>query len=786
MRKYEEVELTEKEIEAIENIIEDFENDDQSVRERQIRDWKRLELMWAGFNNFYWDYVAHDWRMFGYPSSDSGTDDNQGGSYDKNINVFRAYGETIIAALSATVPPIKGLPDDADNENDVLTARSANKIAELLYPQLNAPLLWVRILFTYYLQGCVASYNWTDEDEKYGTVDLPEEEEKEVDGEQSICKNCGNIISEREIVEGIINQESDEYDPGDDDILIKDLIGDGTAKTLCPECLTSTDPERVKTKIVVTRIIGKTAQAKSKQCIEINGGLYVRIPNWARTQKETPYIFYDYECHFSTLYEEYPVLWEKFKDIENAKINSPDGNQLYERWGRLNPAYRGEYPFNCPTLKQRWLRKSAFNSLSDEKLAKKLKKKFPDGCYAVKVNDQFLFACNESMDDHWTLMINPLSNNITYDALAQLEVAVQEITTNLLSLELQCIEHSVPTVFFNPKFLNAEQFRNTEVAPGGMYPTKTIGENRNITDGFHTIQTASVSSELDPFSSKINEMGQFVLGATPQIWGGSSNSSSRTASQYAMQRNGAQVRLSALTGRTVNIFWKTIWSKVIPAYMKCMLEDERLVKPQGSDSFSQTIIRKSETEGKIGDYYLEAPEGLPQSLDQVRDTMMEIMKSGNEQLMSALFTPENIPNLVKLYGIPDFEVPGQKDREKQYEEIRQLVMSGPVPNGQPDPTTGQMGESPSVMPEFLVDNHQVEAEILRDYLVGEKGRQLKIDNQNGYRNCLLHLQVHMDMLKALTAPPMVNQPNSGQQDDKSQTQPETGKPKLLRPVSKAS
>src|SRR5262245_5564719 len=121
-RKYEPVELDDLQIEAIKNIIDDFENEESSVRERQIRDLKALELMWYGFTNFYWDYVAHDWRIFGYPSYDSGTDDNQAGNYDKNVNVFRAYGETIIAALSATVPPVRALPSDAENTNDVLTA----------------------------------------------------------------------------------------------------------------------------------------------------------------------------------------------------------------------------------------------------------------------------------------------------------------------------------------------------------------------------------------------------------------------------------------------------------------------------------------------------------------------------------------------------------------------------------------------------------------------------------------------------------------------------------------
>lgn len=779
MKKYDSVELTDEEIDTIKDIIDDFENEDQVVRERQIRNMKHKELLWNGFSNFYWDYVAHDWRIYGYGDESSGGD-NQGAYYDKNINVFRAYGETVIAALSATVPPIKCLPDDADNVNDVLTAKGGSKIADLVYNHIDAPLLWVRTLFTYYIQGLVAAYNYTDEDKKYGTADIREEHDELVDGTQSICPNCGNVLMEQETQLGqeIAEDERSEYDPGDDDIKLHDLLNKD--KIPCPQCQIEIDPELKANKVVVTRITGVTRQPKSRQKIEINGGLYVKVPNWARCQEECPYISYNYETHYSTLYEEYPELRDMFHELGNSKITSSDGNQLYERWGRLNPQYRGEYPLNTPTCRNWWLRPSALNCISDDKMMKKLKKKFPDGCHIIFVNEQFVTACNQNMDDHWTLMINPLSNSLTYDPLGQLEVAVQEITTNLISLRLQTTEHSIPQTFFNPKFLNAEQYSKTEVSPGSMYPTKTIGENRNISDGFHTLMTATVSPELAQFESQVNEMGQFVLGATPQIWGGSSGAGSRTASQYAMQRNGAQIRLSALTGRTVNTFWKQIFSKVIPAYMKNMLEDERIVSPKGKDSFEQVIIKKSQLDGKIGDYRLEAPEGLPQSLDQIRETLKEMLQTNNPEILAAIGAPENLPFMAQVFGLTNFVIPGEADREKQYEEIGLLLNSAPIPSMGP---MNQPIEVPSVMPELTVDNHMIEAEICRNWLVGEKGRQCKTDNPEGYKNILLHLQQHMQMMQSLQQPQVPQQQGNNPESGQSQTQPPKDNVRQLRPVS---
>lgn len=740
MKKFDEVDLSEEEIQVLKAIIDDFELEDRFVRDLQIREWKRLELMWAGYNNFYWDYVAHDWRIWNNDLSGSG--DNQSAYYDKNINVFRAYLETIIAALSNTVPPIKCIPDDADNINDVLTAKGGSKIAELIYNHVDAPLLWVRMLWIFSLQGMVAAYNYTDESDSYGSVDMREEHDELVDGTQHVCPNCGTVLMEQELAasEQIAAQERDEFDPGDDDIVLHDLLNEN--KLLCPQCQIEVDPELKQNKVVVTRLTGVTRQPKARQCVEINGGLYVKVPNWARCQADIPYLSYNYETHYSNLYECYPELRDLMPS--EGKISSSDGNQLYERWGRLSPQYRGEYPLNTPTVRNWWLRPSAFNCAKDEKIVKSLKKKFPDGIYCVIVNDTWVKACNQNLDDHWTLLFNPMSNYVQYDALGTLVTSVQEITVNLVSLELQCIEHSIPQTFFNPRFLNSEQYSKSEIAPGQMYPTKTIGENRNISDGFHTLQTASVSPELAPFGSKINEMGQFVSGALPQVWGGSSNSSSRTASQYAMQRNGSQQRLANLTGRDINFFWKNLFAKLIPAYIKNMLEDERVVEEQGNNNFINIVIKKSQMDGKIGDIRLEAPEGLPATIEQMKDTIMSLLQTGNEQILSAIGHPDNLPTLSKIIGLQDFHVPGEADREKQYEEIGLLLNSGPMPS--PDGT-----EMPSIMPELYVDNHQVEAEVCRNWLVGEKGRQAKIDNPEGYKNILLHLQAHMMMLQQMSS-----------------------------------
>src|SRR5262245_39223941 len=189
------------EIQALlKKVVDHFDKEDVAVRERQIRTWRRLKLMWEGFYQTWYSEVAHDWRIWDDIEADS--DDGQQGYYDKPVNVFRAYLESIIAALSVTVPPVKCYPDDADNTLDLSTARTGDKIAQLVYRHNNVSLLWLHALFIYCTEGMVACYSYPKEDEKYGTYEHKEYEEFPEEHEYARCPECGF-----EITDSILEQQ---------------------------------------------------------------------------------------------------------------------------------------------------------------------------------------------------------------------------------------------------------------------------------------------------------------------------------------------------------------------------------------------------------------------------------------------------------------------------------------------------------------------------------------------------------------------------------------------------
>jgi hypothetical protein len=248
-------------------------------------------------------------------------------------------------------------------------------------------------------------------------------------------------------------------------------------------------------------------------------------------------------------------------------------------------------------------------------------------------------------------------------------------------------------------------------------------------------------------------MGQMVSGALPSLFGGQM-SGSRTASEYSMSRAQALQRLQG-TWKMLLLWWKQVFGKVIPMYIKEMKDDEKQVKKDEFGNFINVFVRMAELQGKIGSVELEANENLPITWNQQKDSIMELFGMNNDQIMATLMSPENMPYIKRAIGLNDYVIPGEDDRQKQYEEIQLLINSEPI-EMPPDPMMEQQAmmaglpapppvRLPSIEAQMDVDNHLLEADICRRWLVSDAGRLCKLENPAGYENVLLHMKMHKDM-----------------------------------------
>jgi len=726
----------------LKDVVYHFDQEDRSVRDRQIRTARKLKFLWEGIENIWYSEVAHDWRIW----NEVETDDTDQASYDKPVNVFRAYLESIIAALSVVVPPIKCFPDDADSTLDLSTAKAGDKIAQLIFRHNNVNLLWLHALFIYMTEGMIACYSYPKSDKKYGTYEDKKHTEDIEEHEYTSCPECGYqiedqlITPELEAIKARLELEKDKFQPNDSDIIVQDFVqGD---MDMCPACMQEILPIIQREPLIITRLVGVTQEAKTRICLEAYGCLYVKIANYARKQEDTPYLIYSYETHYANVVEQFNHLHGKFgKDLRDKIKTSAGPKDPYEEWSRLSTQYQGEFPLNVVTVRNAWLRPAAFNVLPEQKDINKLKEDYPNGARVVIVNDCFAEAVNEALDDCWSLSHNPLADHLNHDPLGLLLTSIQEITNDLISLIVQTIEHGIGQTFADPAVLNFKAYRQLEANPGGVYEA-TPKSGKSLNDAFYEAKTAILSPEVMPFAQNIQSLAQLVSGALPSLFGGSLEGS-ETASQYSMSRAQALQRQQN-TWKILVALWKDIFGKAIPMFIKETKDqgDERDVQRDKDGNFINVFIRRAELEGKIGKIELEANENLPLTWSQQKDLIMEIFKSGNPELMAFLTAPENLPLVKQAIGFPDFFVPGEDDRNKQYDEIKLLLNSEPIPTMDP-----MMPETSSVDVDPIYDKHPIEFEIVQKWVTSEAGRLAKIENELGYRNVLLHGIAHMQQIQ---------------------------------------
>lgn len=692
------------------DVVEHFDEEDRAVRERQIMKARRMKLFWDSIFQHWYSTVAHDWRIWDNTAAE---DNGDQAYYDKPVNTFRAYIETIIAALSVSTPNVKCFPADAESSLDTVTAKAGDKISRLIDNHNNSPLQWLKALYTFYTEGPVFGYTYPNTDEKYGTYQKPRYEDAEETVDTVVCPLCQ--------AETDVDETQDVFQPENQE-------GD-----VCPNCGEMVQMLPGMRTVIVTKLVGTDTSPKARTCIEVYGGLSVKIANYARKACETPYLIYSYETHFATAMEEFEHLVGNPELVKQVRATGGTGPMdTYTQWGRLNTVYMGEYPNYVVTVRKAWLRPSAFNILPDVESIKKLKKLYPRGVKVCMVNDEFGSAESQSVDDYWTISVNPQEDFLVHDPAGIPLVSTQEITNDIISLVLQTIEHGIGQTFADPGVLNFKAYRDTETLPGGVYEA-TPKSGKSVSDGFYQMKTANLSQEVMPFFEVIQSLAQLVSGALPSLFGGQLDGSN-TASEYSMSQAQARQRIQNLY-KIFTSWWRELKGKAVPIYINNMKTDENDVVKQPDGSFLNLMIRMSEIQGRIGKIELESAENLPLTWTQTKDTIMKMIEAQNPTFLAMFSAPENIPVLRDAVGLNEFYIPGEDDRSKQNDEIKQLLESEPIADG--------MGSfMPSVEIDVTYDKHDIQFEIVRQWVTSEAGRLAKIENEAGYQNVLLHGQMH--------------------------------------------
>jgi hypothetical protein len=713
-------------------LMKKCEEEDSWVRKQQIKMWKKNDEFWHGVQFIFWSESRQDWiapQEIKWFVQEEGREEAEGPFYDFVINIYKAHGESIIAALSTEVPAVRFPPDDAEDQEDLTTSKTYAKIADLIQKHNKAKMLLVKALFLMWNEGLVFAYHAPKADKAYGILAVPKFE----DG--LTCPNCGPMPEGKEFKES----EQDEVIPEPPSLENNSpgAAGSGTQFISQQGSLTQdqdlTDPTKCPicgASLTKTPVLsGVSESPKSRINIELYGPLHVQVPYNSMEQKDFGYLILRKDLPLAYLKSLYPHVSD---DIDHDVDEKSQAERIARTPSAFSSFSRVDENRTLRSLKRCWMRPWMFDAISDvhKTEREKLKKMFPRGCYMCYIgNNVYVEARDEDLDKYWTVGKIGLSKYIHCDPLGQPLISVQEIRNVLVNLTQETVEHGIPNTFADPEVLDFDSYSRHEARPGMVYPA-TPKPGQTIANAFWESTRATLSRETMAAFKQYDQDGQFVVGSYPSIYGGPSQGKTRTASEYNMSRQMALQRLGIAWSLVVD-WWAHMIEKCVHLFVETVISDQHYVAKENGN-YVNVWIRQSEMSGKVGEVEYEGAEHFPITMAQKQHLFMELLQLNNEFIQTAMFDPENRRKIADVLGDPELFIPGEDQKIKQSREIQQMI-------------SGQQ-----VMIEPAVDDDEIHIATLRNFMVGASGMDLKNTNPQAYQMLMMHLMQHQQSMMQKT------------------------------------
>ncbi|MGH9505578.1 MAG: hypothetical protein ACRD13_01525, partial [Terriglobales bacterium] len=491
---------------ALREMVRGYELESDVVRRHEVRKWREAEEFWRGNQHIAWSERNGRWEL---PEDvGPGASGQPAGSHAQyNMNFYRAWGMSIISALTASAPKVQYLPESAESEQDVATAKAASKVVD--YISRNNPMDRLRLEQAHALwtQGIWAAYvRFVVDGGLYGWREEAVTEDMEID--------LGDVA-----------------------------LPDGTT---------------ARQTVAAPVPVGSKRMPNGAEKIDIYGPLYFKVPPQARSQRDCYYFIHVEEQHKATLRAAYPQKAEE--------IGDPGGGaeDTYERIVRLSLADAQGTWNSLPmssliTYKRAWLRPEAFWSHADPKMREQLLTAFPDGCMVTFAGDVFLEAKPDRMDDHWALCLGQPGLGIYRDGLGYDSIPVQRQINDSANILAEHRElASAPPILYDARYVNGDALANQRMAPGSYMPVviESAGPQTPLADLVFQ-PTLHVDPQLWADGERLSEVGQFVTGALPTIFGAGAPNL-KTATAYTQAKEQALGRL------------QIIWRNMREAHCKMM------------------------------------------------------------------------------------------------------------------------------------------------------------------------------------------------------------------------
>lgn len=701
---------------ALRELVLGFEREDSEARRHEVREIREAREFWKGLQYGWWD---EENQKFSSP-----TDFSIPGILSKNLkeddlpqfrfvtNIFRAYGLILIAVLSQRIPKAKFHPQSAQQPQDVATAKTASKIADLIERNNNISKKQARLAWLLFCDGGAAAYvRYVSDKARFGAKQEPviEQQPQEIMPAGYRCPACGTDTPQGDVFMG-----------------------------MCPDCGAKLGQENFMPAESVPLPVqtGMKEVPNGQEVIDYIGRLELKRPFNCREQHEMPYIQWQREIHKAKLKASFPWVADK---IGAGGMAGSGTEAQYERNARLDltGGTSGDSAVNKVTFTSTWLRPWAFYQLEDKDKRERLLKIFPDGCYVGFAADVYCEARNENMDECITLLDGMPGDGQSTPSLGQSLVSVQKRVNELMNILQETFEFGIASTIMDSTFRGPGNFKDQTAQPGMTYWVK-MRPGERMQDKVFQMSPAQVGAELTTHLKELTgEIAQFVSGATPSLWGGELENND-TASGYAQAKEGALGRLG-LTWREMKFFHAATLLNAVECFRKNRYDDVEIPLEGKSGEWHSDWIKQADLRGNLV-AYPETDEDFPTLWSEIRAVVMSLLDSTDPGIQEVKSLPENADFIKRAIGLTELVFPGEDSRNKQYVEIDRMRGQQPIP----------MGVGPDGMPLFqstipidgFVDDNAIEHETCIYWLNSEEGMATKDEDPMWWENVKAHAQAH--------------------------------------------
>jgi hypothetical protein len=517
-----------------------------------------------------------------------------------------------------------------------------------------------------------------------------------------------------------------------------------------------------------TRMETDKRTGKLRETISMYGAMEVKVPITSSCVDDMPYLQFSDEYHESMVKSEVKAMnWpdpDYFKKIKGGAQGN--GQDTYERTARISVkqgvsllSQSGDTLSHLVTKQQTWMRKESYVAIDDKAQREEIETKFPDGCWLVLANGEYIGAKNACLDDCWSILLALPGDGQFRNALGSSFLPVQERFNDVINIAQDVFEKGIPASWASSTAVDSDGvFRQTS-KPAARYPiVKDPGEA--IADNFFFEPPAQFHPQMLEYANELSgELGQMLTGYFAALAGGDTKGND-TASGISIQRNQALGRIGPIWHR-IKCFWAQIMEQAVRLSAQ-RDEDASITVPSDDGDTEKTSVRIEELQGKVF-CFPDTDEAYPVSYSDQKSTMMQLVTASeqNPGIAAILQEPQNLRLIKRLIGLEELEIPGDESGTKQLNEINLLLKAVPIPIPPPPPQVGPMGVpipvppqppqlGPSIPVDPIFDRHPIEFEAGMEWINSPTGQKATVSNPNGFANVRLHLLQHK---QAMTPPP---------------------------------